>query len=57
MVGTEDTGGNKVQLDCEEGELHQTRCLDSKMQTVFDIFTFAELAAVTRHTELFLGAA
>jgi hypothetical protein len=40
MVRTEDTGGNKVQVDCEEGELHQTRCLDSKMQSVFDIFIF-----------------
>jgi hypothetical protein len=57
MVGTEDTEGNEVCLDCEEGELHHTRCLDSKMQIVFDIFTFAELAAVTRHTELFLWAA
>jgi len=55
MEGTEDTGGNEV--DCEEDELHQARCLDSKMQTVFDLFTFAELAAVTRHTELFLWAA
>jgi len=55
MLGTEDTGGNEV--ICEEDELHQARCLDSKMQTVFDRFTFAELAAVTRHTELFLWAA
>jgi len=55
MVGTEDTGGNEA--DSEEDELHQVRCLDSKMQTVFDLFTFAELAAVTRHTELFLWVA
>lgn len=55
MAGTEDAGGNEV--DCEKDELYQARCLDSKMQTVFDHFTFAELAAVTRHTELFLWAA
>jgi len=55
MVGTEDTGGNEV--ICEKDELHQAICLDSKMQTVSDRFTFAELAAVTRHTELFLWAA
>ena len=30
MVGTEDTGGNEA--DCEKGELHQARCLDSKTQ-------------------------
>jgi hypothetical protein len=55
MVGTEYIGGNEV--ICEEDELHQTRCLDSKMPTVFECFTFAELAAVTGHTELFLWAA
>ena len=55
MEGTEVTGGNEV--NCEEDELHQAKCLDSKTKTAIDLFTFAELAAVTRHTELFLWAA